>query len=112
MAKSSDIPTLPQLRAMRPASAPRNSSRAASASAARQAPTISSCFCWASAGALCRHDYSGFADYAMQERQETQFPPFCHLALLRAKSPERGNALAFLARARAIADGMELARGG
>ena len=61
--------------------------------------------------ALCRHDYSSFADYALQERQETQFPPFCHLALLRAESPERGNALAFLARARSIADGMELARG-
>ena len=61
--------------------------------------------------ALCRHDYSSFADYALQERQETQFPPFCHLALLRAESPERGSALAFLARARSIADGMELAGG-
>ncbi|MHB8550473.1 MAG: primosomal protein N' [Acidiferrobacterales bacterium] len=53
--------------------------------------------------ALCRHDYSGFAEYALQERQETQFPPFCHLALLRAESSGRGDALAFLARARDIA---------
>ncbi len=54
--------------------------------------------------ALGRHDYSGFADFALQERQEAQFPPYCHLALLRAESPRRGSALAFLAQARAAAD--------
>ncbi len=57
--------------------------------------------------ALRQHDYSGFADYALQERREAQFPPYCHLALLRAETSERGNALAFLERARAIADALE-----
>jgi len=53
--------------------------------------------------ALCRHDYTGFASYALQERREAQYPPYSHLALLRAESTGRDNALEFLRRAYAIA---------
>ena len=59
--------------------------------------------------ALCRHDYAGFADYAMQERQEAQFPPYCHLALLRAESPGRHDALTFLAHALGLAGSLDSA---
>ena len=48
--------------------------------------------------ALRRHDFSGFADYALAERQETEYPPYAYLALLRAESPAAGAALNFLAR--------------
>ena len=57
--------------------------------------------------ALCRHDYAGFADYAMQERQEAQFPPYCHLALLRAESTGRNDALTFLAHALGLASSLD-----
>jgi primosomal protein N' (replication factor Y) len=53
--------------------------------------------------ALVRHDFSGFADYALAERRETGFPPYGHLALLRAESPEPGTAMNFLNAARRIA---------
>ncbi len=53
--------------------------------------------------ALCSHDYSGFANYALKERREAQYPPFSYLALLRAESAERDSALRFLGQARAIA---------
>jgi primosomal protein N' (replication factor Y) len=55
--------------------------------------------------ALARHDYDGYARAALEERREAQYPPFAHLALLRAESPRPGAALAFLAQARAAADG-------
>ena len=47
--------------------------------------------------ALRRHDFAGFADYALAERQETEYPPYAHLALLRAESPAAGAALNFCA---------------
>lgn len=53
--------------------------------------------------ALVRHDFNGFADYALAERREAGFPPYSHLALLRAESPDRGAALSFLRAARAAA---------
>ncbi len=53
--------------------------------------------------ALCRHDYQVFADYALEERRQAEYPPFAHLALLRAESPQAGAALAFLHQARALA---------
>ena len=53
--------------------------------------------------ALQRHDYRGFARYALEERRQAQYPPFAHFALLRAESPESGAALGFLATARALA---------
>ncbi len=53
--------------------------------------------------ALARHDYEAFAEYALAERREADYPPWTHLALLRAESPKRGAALAFLEAARALA---------
>ena len=46
--------------------------------------------------ALRRHDYAGFAEYALAERRETGYPPFSCLALLRAESPHREAAEAFV----------------
>jgi primosomal protein N' (replication factor Y) len=53
--------------------------------------------------ALQRHDFTGFADYALTERRETGFPPFSFLALLRAESPQPQAAQQFLAAAHAAA---------
>ncbi|MBI3898771.1 MAG: primosomal protein N' [Gammaproteobacteria bacterium] len=53
--------------------------------------------------ALRQQNYQQFADYALTERGETGFPPFSHLALLRAESPAIGAALAFLRHAHALA---------
>jgi primosomal protein N' (replication factor Y) len=64
--------------------------------------------------ALRRHDYSGFAELALQERAIAQYPPFVHFALLRAESPAPQVALGFVRAARALAadcrgqDGVEL----
>ena len=55
--------------------------------------------------ALRRHDFAGFADYALAERQETEYPPYAHLALLRAESPAAGAALNFLRAAHAAGNG-------
>jgi primosomal protein N' (replication factor Y) len=52
--------------------------------------------------ALARHDFHGFAEFALAERRETGYPPYSYLALLRAESPRPGMALAFLAEARAL----------
>jgi primosomal protein N' (replication factor Y) len=46
--------------------------------------------------ALAHHDYREFGNYALSERQAAQYPPFAHLALLRAESPKPDAALAFL----------------
>ncbi len=46
--------------------------------------------------ALAHHDYREFGNYALAERQAAQYPPFAHLALLRAESPKPDAALAFL----------------
>jgi primosomal protein N' (replication factor Y) len=54
--------------------------------------------------ALQRHDYAGFADYALAERREAEYPPYSHFALLRAESPKAGAALGFLRAARALAE--------
>lgn len=53
--------------------------------------------------ALQVQGYDEFADYALTERREAGYPPFSHLALWRAESPQREAALAFLRTARAIA---------
>ena len=52
--------------------------------------------------ALRAHDHRAFADYTLTERREAGYPPFRHLALLRAESPKAGAPLAFLRRARAF----------
>jgi primosomal protein N' (replication factor Y) len=53
--------------------------------------------------ALQRHDFHGFAEFALNERRETGYPPYSHLALLRAEAPAPGAALEFLQQARALA---------
>ncbi len=53
--------------------------------------------------ALQTHDYHGFAALALRERNETVYPPYSYLALLRAESPTIGAALKFLHQARALA---------
>ncbi|MEW6330713.1 MAG: primosomal protein N' [Pseudomonadota bacterium] len=53
--------------------------------------------------ALQRHDFHGFAEFALNERRETGYPPYSHLALLRAEAPAPGAALEFLRAARALA---------
>lgn len=52
--------------------------------------------------ALSRHDYNEFAEYLLTERRESNFPPFTHLALLRAESTRFGAALNFLHTAQAL----------
>ncbi len=49
---------------------------------------------------IVRHDYRGLAALALQERRQAHYPPFSHLALLRADSPRAEEALAFLREAR------------
>ena len=53
--------------------------------------------------ALLHQNYEDFAEYAVRERRDSGYPPFSHLALLRAESPTVGAALGFLRRAQAIA---------
>ena len=53
--------------------------------------------------ALQRHDFHGFADFALSERRDTGYPPYSHLALLRAETPAPGASLKFLHEARSLA---------
>lgn len=46
--------------------------------------------------AVAAHDHAAFADAALEERRLAHFPPFAHLALLRAESKHAGEAEAFL----------------
>lgn len=50
--------------------------------------------------ALRRHDYPGFAQAQLLDRQAAGMPPFTHQALLRAEARAMGDALAFLEAAR------------
>jgi len=54
--------------------------------------------------ALKRHDYAGFARHTLEEREATGLPPFAYQALLTAEARELRQALAFLQRARDVAD--------
>ncbi len=47
--------------------------------------------------AVARHDFARFAEGALEERRMAGFPPYAHLALLRAESKRSGEARAFLA---------------
>jgi primosomal protein N' (replication factor Y) len=62
--------------------------------------------------AVASHDYASFADEALEERKAASFPPYAHLALLRAESKRAGEAVAFLrdaARlARSVSDRVEV----
>ena len=53
--------------------------------------------------ALAEHDYAAFARAQLDERRAAGFPPFSFQALLSAEAPDIGDALAFLAQARAAA---------
>ena len=52
---------------------------------------------------LMTEGYDGFAALALEERREARWPPYSHLALLRADSPARADAFAFLHEAEAVA---------
>jgi primosomal protein N' (replication factor Y) len=56
--------------------------------------------------AVAAHDFAAFADAALEERRVAQFPPFAHIALLRAESKHAGEAVAFLRAASALARGI------
>ncbi len=56
--------------------------------------------------ALQQHDYMGYTQYALDERQQAQFPPFSHLALLRAESPNAGKALGFMRQAQRLGNAL------
>jgi primosomal protein N' (replication factor Y) len=51
---------------------------------------------------LLKHDYPGFAKTLIEERQQTELPPFTHLALLRAEAVEQQSPMIFLEQARRI----------
>lgn len=59
--------------------------------------------------ALQQEGYSAFAAYALAERQQTGYPPYSHIALLRAESTKATAALDFLRIVRA--EGIRCARG-
>ena len=46
------------------------------------------------------HDFNGFAEQLMQERQAAQFPPFGYFALLRCESAHQAKSLQFLRKAK------------
>ena len=46
--------------------------------------------------ALMRHDYAGFAESQLAERESAGFPPYVHEAALRAEAAKLGTAMAFL----------------
>lgn len=46
--------------------------------------------------ALIRHDYAGFAESQLAERESAGFPPFVHEAALRAEAAKLESAMAFL----------------
>lgn len=51
---------------------------------------------------LLKHDYPGFAKALIEERQQTELPPFTHLALLRAEAVDQQSPMIFLEQARRI----------
>jgi primosomal protein N' (replication factor Y) len=58
--------------------------------------------------ALRAHDYAAFADSLLQERQIMQFPPYSHVALLKAEANDYGLVQRFLRFAAETARAMEL----
>ena len=47
--------------------------------------------------AIAQHDYIAFAEMALAERRSAEYPPYTHIALLRAEAIEQQQALKFLA---------------
>src|SRR6185503_3507541 len=61
--------------------------------------------------ALVRHDYAGFAESQLAERESAGFPPFVHEAALRAEATRLTAAMAFLraaARLIEVPDGIQV----
>jgi primosomal protein N' (replication factor Y) len=56
---------------------------------------------------LRNHDYPGFAAQQLREREQAGMPPFAYQALLRSEARTQESAQAFLAAARAGAEGLE-----
>ena len=54
--------------------------------------------------ALARHDYAGFAEAQLAEREGAGFPPFVHEAALRAEARRLEDTLAFLREAAALVE--------
>lgn len=52
--------------------------------------------------ALARHDFAGFAESQLAEREAAGFPPYVHEAVLRAEALKLESAMAFLRRAAAL----------
>ena len=53
---------------------------------------------------LKNHDYAGFANHQLLERQLANMPPFCSQALIKAESRSQENAQKFLLEIKALAD--------
>jgi len=51
---------------------------------------------------LLNHDYPGFAKTLIEERQQTELPPFTHLALIRAEAVDQQSPMIFLEQARLL----------
>ena len=51
---------------------------------------------------LLKHDYPSFAKTLIEERQQTELPPFTHLALLRAEAVDQQSPMTFLEQARLL----------
>ena len=51
---------------------------------------------------LLKHDYPGFAKKLIEERRQTELPPFTHLALLRAEAVDQQSPMIFLEQARLL----------
>ena len=51
---------------------------------------------------LLKHDYPAFAKALIEERQQTELPPFTHLALLRAEAVDQQSPMVFLEQARIL----------
>jgi primosomal protein N' (replication factor Y) len=59
---------------------------------------------------LIAEGYEGFAALALEERHAAGWPPYSHLALLRADSPARADAFGFLRAAQSVAPGASAAK--
>ena len=59
--------------------------------------------------AVASHDFDRFAADALDDRRIAGFPPFAHLAMLRAESKKAGEAVAFLRTAARVARGIDRA---
>jgi primosomal protein N' (replication factor Y) (superfamily II helicase) len=62
--------------------------------------------------AVAAQDFERFAGEALEERRAAEFPPFSHLALLRAESKKAGDAGGFLKLAARVAQRLAARRGG